>query len=95
MFGLAAPHAAWAGSYTEAKFVACLSAFDAKARAKKLSPEMYKTAIEGACTVEERDARAMNELNNVGHDADAYPPKQYEKMLADRRAEMVTKYIMN
>lgn len=72
----------------------CLTAFDEKARSKKLSVESYKAALEGACVAEIKDLRGLYSLSLVRSSNHDYLVERLDKNVTDAKAAMVTRYVM-
>ncbi|WP_097090587.1 hypothetical protein [Novosphingobium sp. Chol11] len=72
----------------------CLKTFDAKARAKKVSVDSYKLAVEGACAYEQKNARALYQLSLELSPNQDYLVERFDQNYADLKAKMVTAYVM-
>lgn len=72
----------------------CLSDFDAKARAKRLSVETYRLALEGACTQEIKDMRALYSLHNARNENQEYLVDRLDANVKDARSKLVSSYAM-
>lgn len=56
----------------------CLTDFDAKAKAKKFSAGIYKTAIRGACATEISELHGLVELHNEGSSDHQFFVRQHD-----------------
>jgi hypothetical protein len=73
---------------------ACLNEFDVKAKAKKLSADAYKLALDGVCTTEIRELRGLYSLSLERSDSQEYLLDRFDDNIRDARASMVATYVM-
>jgi hypothetical protein len=72
----------------------CLKTFDARARAKKISVDSYKLAVDGACAYQQKNARALYQLSLELSPNQDYLVERFDQNYADLKAKMVTAYVM-
>lgn len=72
----------------------CLNAFDKTAKAKRLSVDNYKAAIDGVCVSEIRGMRGLYSLHLESSENQEYLVERLDKNIEAARASMVTAYIM-
>jgi len=72
----------------------CLNDFDARAKAKKLSTETYRIALEGACTQQIKDLRGLYSLSLERKSEQGYLVGRLDANIKDARAKLVSSYAM-
>ncbi len=72
----------------------CLSDFDVKARAKKLSVDTYKAALDGVCLQKLTELRELYMLSLERSPNQSYLIERYDDSVRDGKARMVADYAM-
>lgn len=72
----------------------CLSDFDMKAKAKKLSVNSYKAAIDGICVDKIKTLRALYMLSMERNPNQDYHIERFDANVKDAKAKMVSDYSM-
>ena len=72
----------------------CLSDFDMKAKAKKLSVDSYKAAVDGACVDKIKTLRALYMLSMERNPNQDYHIERFDANVKDTKAKMVSDYAM-